>query len=910
MMLRRLFALCILTFVNLAVYSQLCTGSLGDPVVNITFGSGTNPGPPLNTTTTNLQYTTDPCAVNGFYTLVNSMKECNYGWHVLQQDHTGNANGYFMLIDASFEPSVFYLDNVKGLCPNTTYEFGAWILNLKKVQNGIRPDIGFTIETTDGVVLATYHTGDVPPEDTPKWRQYGFFFTTTASTTSIVLRMANRAPGGDGNDLALDDITFRPCGPKLSTVITGYNGDAITVCEKDTASIQLKATVSAGYNSPVYQWQLSNNNGGTWADITGANSLSYTLPKKSAGIFQYRLTVAEAGNLSVSTCRVASNAITVNINANPVLKISNNSPVCSGTQAVLTASGGNTYQWKGPNNFVANTATINVNGASQPDKYYVEATTIAGCKNIDSATVVVFATPTAFYANSIITCEKNGISFNDASTVSIGTIVNWQWNFGDGATSGSQNTSHTYAAGSYQVSLIVKTDKGCYDTLLKTIAVHPLPTVDFILPEVCLNDAFANFTDASKIADNNELLFLYKWKFGDAKATVANPDSSTQKNPKHSYSATGIYNVMLAVTSKDGCYADTTKPFTVNGAIPLADFNLGTSNFCSNEPVVLTNKSSVNFGSIVRLELYWDALDNNTLKIDKNPAYNTTYENQYAIFGNPATKDISIKLVAYSGISCVSTSVKTITLKASPQLQFNDLASVCKNIAPFNITAAANTNALTGTGQYSGNGISHSPLFDPTLAGAGTHTIRYTFTATNNCQTFLEKNITVLEQPLADAGPDRTVLEGGSIVLNANATGNAAYLWSPNIAIDNVRTLNPKVSPPSDQTYTLTVTSPDNCTNSDDVFVKVLKTPLVPNAFSPNGDGINDVWAIRYLDSYPDVDVQVYDRYGQLVYRSKNYNNPWDGTRNNKPLPAGTYYYIIDRKVSSNKLTGSVTIIR
>ena len=102
--------------------AQLCNGSLGDPVVNITFGTGPNPGPPRAAATTNYQYETNACPVNGYYAMLSEGVECNYGWHVLQRDHTGNGNGYFMLVDASFEPGDFYLDTVKTLCANTTYE--------------------------------------------------------------------------------------------------------------------------------------------------------------------------------------------------------------------------------------------------------------------------------------------------------------------------------------------------------------------------------------------------------------------------------------------------------------------------------------------------------------------------------------------------------------------------------------------------------------------------------------------------------------------------------------------------------------------------------------------------------------------------------------------------------------------
>jgi len=84
----------------------------------------------------------------------------------------------------------------------------------------------------------------------------------------------------------------------------------------------------------------------------------------------------------------------------------------------------------------------------------------------------------------------------------------------------------------------------------------------------------------------------------------------------------------------------------------------------------------------------------------------------------------------------------------------------------------------------------------------------------------------------------------------------------------------------------------------------------VPNAFSPNGDGINDTWVITHLSAYPGATVQVFNRYGQLVFQSENNSKTWDGTYNGKPLPMATYYYIIDLKNNQKKLAGSITIFK
>ena len=388
--------------------AQLCNGSLGDPVVNITFGSGPNPGLPLPAASTNYQYVSNPCPVNGYYTVMHSGIDCNYAWHVLQGDHTGNDNGYFMLVDASFDPSDFYLDTVKGLCPNTTYEFAAWMLNMKNIQQGIKPNITFKIETITGQVLQTYNSGDVPPEATPLWRQYGFYFTTTQS--DIVLRMTNNAPGGDGNDLALDDITFRPCGPKLSVSINGA-ANKKTVCMGDTSGIDFNSTIVGGYTNPFYQWQKSGD-GINWADIPNANAVSHNIPAIAApGNYFFRLTVAEGGNISIPSCRIASDPVVVTVDTLPVPAASNNGPACVGKSVTLTARDGITYEWAGPNGFTTNASSpvISNLALNNQGKYYVKVIAADGCSNMDSTVVFINQRSSVNAGSDASTCKGAGI---------------------------------------------------------------------------------------------------------------------------------------------------------------------------------------------------------------------------------------------------------------------------------------------------------------------------------------------------------------------------------------------------------------------------------------------------------------------------------------------------------------------
>jgi gliding motility-associated-like protein len=173
-------------------------------------------------------------------------------------------------------------------------------------------------------------------------------------------------------------------------------------------------------------------------------------------------------------------------------------------------------------------------------------------------------------------------------------------------------------------------------------------------------------------------------------------------------------------------------------------------------------------------------------------------------------------------------------------------------------------------------------------------------------------SIEVNPKPGINAGPDKVVLQGGSVTLtpSQNIGMTVSYLWSPSTGLDDPTVSNPSASPQDDITYTLTVTSDKGCQTSDQVFVKVLKAVIIPNIFSPNGDNVHDRWEIPYLESYPGCTIDIYNRYGQLVYHSVGYAKPWDGKVNGKDVPVGTYYYVIDPKNGRTRLSGYVDVIR
>ena len=459
--------------------AQLCTGSVGLPIVNNTFGAGTNPGAPLSAATTTYQYVANDCPGDGFYTVRNNTNNCfSATWHSLLTDHTGDANGYFMLVNASVQPGAFYVDTVRGLCSGTNFEFAAWVVNVLKLSscggNGNKPNLTFSIEKTDGTMIQTYSTGDINAQTIPQWQQYGFFFATPIGITDIVLRIVNNAPGGCGNDLALDDITFRPCGPMLSPAIVGFPTTTTSICEGTAATINFNCTVSVGFVNPTFQWQDSFN-GGVYSDIPGQTTTNFTkifLATTAPGIYTYRMLVAEAGNMSNVGCRVISPILTINVETSPVPIVVSNSPICANSTLQLTATGGTTYSWTGPNNFTASGSAVTI-AAAQPvnsGKYYVLLSSSSGCSKNDSLTVMVNPVPVAGVSFPTTTiCESNSVQLT--STGGGGYL--WSPSMGLSSVSIANPIASPISTVMYRV--IVSNLFNCTDTTFSEVRVTKKP---------------------------------------------------------------------------------------------------------------------------------------------------------------------------------------------------------------------------------------------------------------------------------------------------------------------------------------------------------------------------------------------------------------------------------------------------
>jgi gliding motility-associated-like protein len=536
--------------------AQLCQGSLGDPLVFTSFGSGMNPGPPLPFAKTNYQYNATQCPNDGFYSIANQTNACfGNSWHTLNTDHTGNGSGYFMLVNASFSPSAFYVDTVDLICSNTTYEFASWLMNVNRPGicggNSIQPDLTFNIEKTDGSVLKSYSTGKIQPESSPTWKQYGFYFDLPSNVNKIVLRIINNAQGGCGNDLALDDITFRPCGPLVSSSINGTD-DTVNFCEGEAKNFTLTSKISAGFNDPYFQWQQSTN-GTTWTDIAGANSsdLIRNFPTSaSPAKYEYRLAVSKMENKNISICRIKSNQLTVNVHAKPVSSASANGPLCEGNKALLSASGGTQYLWKGINGSTATNATVSIDNSlvAHSGVYYVAVTNDKGCVTNDSVKLEINPRPQAVVdTQSVTICEGT------QTVLSATGGSSYQWSPVTGLSSSNISNPMASPVDSTVYNVVVSNSFSCTDTASVQVNVIKLPKAD------AGPDRFILAGQTTQLAGKvGGTAVDYSWSPGSFM------NNSTLLQPKVNPSEDIIYT--LKVTSGAGCGEtnDSVKVFLYN----------------------------------------------------------------------------------------------------------------------------------------------------------------------------------------------------------------------------------------------------------------------------------------------------------------------------------------------------------
>ncbi|HEX7365460.1 MAG TPA: PKD domain-containing protein [Pelobium sp.] len=510
----------------------------------------------------------------------------------------------------------------------------------------------------------------------------------------------------------------------------------------------------------------------------------------------------------------------------------------------------------------------------------------------------------AFEINTPL-CTNTTVVFQDQSSSTDGGITSWLWDFGDQSASTEKDPGHVFTkSGNYNVRLTITSKIGCSQTIEKTIKVTDPPSIDFLDPGSCIND-LVTFTGIVK--SGNVLSWL--WDFGDGSIDVA---EQSKQIAKHKYLSTGIYTVKVSVVSTEGCVTTLTKTIKISGSNPSVSFEvLDQNNLCSNTEVNFKNTSKIVFGNIVKLEIIFENKlgGNPVIYTDNSPEFNKIYSHKYP--KSAVAQNYQVIFRAYSGESCFQESAPvTITVLGSPELAFNNVDPVCINAPKFLLVAAKELTGIKGTSKLKGDGVINN-YFDPAVAGVGSHLVTYTFTSEKGCQQVITNTIQVVDIPTIETGGDIDILLAGEKQIKAKVTGNILkYKWVPSTGLSNDSIANPIASPAETTKYTLTVTSKEGCLVAKEVNVTVHNDPMIPNVFSPNGDGVNDFWSIKYLETFVKASIRIFNRAGQQVFYANQYNTPWDGKYHNQEVPVGVYYYIIEPNNGRNRYTGSVTLLR
>lgn len=318
-----------------AAAQDICSGNLGENIFEDgDFGSGADiilQEDPL--IALGYFYERNPPPFDGEYLITNNSGwENKYGTWLSIGDNSDDPFGYMMVVNADFTPGIFFEQIVDGLCENTSYAFSADIINMimTGVANHSDPDVSFLLDDE-----VQFTTGNIPKSES--WITYGFSFTAEAGQTEVKLTIRNNAPGGIGNDLALDNISFRACGPDADII---SEGSKITLCP-DSQPFTLLTNVET-QDDQFVQWQLSENSGDDWFDISGETQPEFIHETFEPGQYSYRYLVATStDNLQSSKCRIVSDTVVVEVLPIEFLVIDT---ICQGTEFKL---GDNNIQVEG-----------------------------------------------------------------------------------------------------------------------------------------------------------------------------------------------------------------------------------------------------------------------------------------------------------------------------------------------------------------------------------------------------------------------------------------------------------------------------------------------------------------------------------------------------------------------------------
>lgn len=793
----------------------------------------------------------------------------------------GDQNGPTVVVDSTIDAGCFGENDgaiyITASGSNTPYTFN-WLPNGQTTEDIINLRAGsYTVEVSDALGCIGTDTATIVSSD-----ELIATITTDDATCGVCNGEADiSVVGGTApytylwSNGSVADTAGSLCGGAHSVIITDANGCSITESfsvntdggptgETITAMATSCATscdgsvtvTPVGGTAPyTYLWQ---HNGATTNSLTGL----------CKGTYFIQISDVSGCSRNVRVEIDSPNEITIN----DQVRGSECSAICDGSIS-LNVFGGTrpyTYSW-GPtprpnNSFIGNLCA---------GIYQVTVSDANGCSetktiNVSNNGNAIVANPTATDANCFGTCDGSLIS-----NVTTSPSVEFRWFDNQGVAIAATNTNLINAACAGEYILETTTlPQGCKSY---TTVVVEEPDSITLAPSIVKNISCAGSCDGEIFVSTQggSLLFNYSWS--DAQTDVP---------------ATGLCAGTYTVTATDanGCTAVNSVSL-VNPPILTLNISGVTGVNCSSD-CDGTATATAN-GGVPPYDFSWDGGQTGFNPID-------LCFGQNILTLTDATGCMLMDTVNISATDTVIAETPNDALSCGNDSIYLDGTVVGSTVNSIRWVEGDTTTLITTR--------TDTAISRP----VGNYTF-YFIVSNGNCSDTASYTVEVVESPMLGVTSPIAIFKDE--VANFEVTNQDPtylYNWSPATDLTDSTIAEPISSTRETRLYILTVTDTNNCTYLDSVEVIYSRDINIPSGFSPNGDGKNDVWRIDILSEFPGATVQVYNRWGELLYEQTNgYTVPWDGTYEGKALPIGTYYYVVNFK--SNRFdpaTGPVTIVK
>lgn len=402
------------------------------------------------------------------------------------------------------------------------------------------------------------------------------------------------------------------------------------------------------------------------------------------------------------------------------------------------------------------------------------------------------------------------------------------------------------------------------------------------------------FSDSSRSFGS---IVKWYWSFGDGTT------DSTQTPPPHVYPSPGIYEVKLNILGNNGCVSDTFRRMVTVGSQPQTNFAIHAPQPCANDFITFYDSSSVQFGTI----------NDRVWQVNADPPVHSGLTNYYTRQLPAGSNNVSLSVTTREG--CISTPLsKLLPIFEKPVVDLS-LQDACFKEPVHFMANSLNPLAPVNKWQWDlgDKTAMNQPIFDHVYQLGGVYDVKVTGQSQQGCWSDTLTRTIHIYSTNANAGRDTIVAPGQPVQLKA--TGGILYNWSPAMGLNDPAIANPVAVVQSNTSYILTAYSPIGCETTDTIHIKVVKGPAiyVPNAFSPNGDGRNDVFRFIPVGMTRIDYFRVFNRFGQLVYSSGDPSKGWDGTIRGTRQPNGTYVWMVsglDYNGKPHVEKGTVVLVR